>query len=72
MSHVLKTFLRIIYERIKNKCAEYISDTQFGVRAGTGNREALLCVTVLAEKCLDTNHDLYICFIDFKKAFDKV
>jgi hypothetical protein len=29
-------------------------------------------VTVLAEKCLDMNHDPYICFIDFEKAFDKV
>jgi hypothetical protein len=72
MSHVLKTFLRIIYERIKNKCEEYISDTQFGFRAGTGTREALLSVTVLAEKCLDMNHDLYICFINFEKAFNEV
>jgi hypothetical protein len=72
ISHVLKTFLRIIYERIKNKREEYISDTQFGFRAGTGTREALVSLTVLTEKCLDMNHDLYICFTDLKKAFDKV
>jgi hypothetical protein len=45
---------------------------QFGFRAGTGTREALLSLAVLVEKCLDMNHNLYICFIDFKKAFDKV
>jgi hypothetical protein len=45
---------------------------QFGFIAGNGAREVLLSLTVLAKKCLDMNHDLYICFIDFEKAFDKV
>lgn len=34
-------------------------DTVFGVK-------------VPMQKCLDINQDLYICFVDFEKAFDKV
>lgn len=72
MSHVLKIFLKIIHGRIYRKCEEDLDDTQFGFRNGFGTRDALFCVRVLGERCLDMNRDLHICFIDYEKAFDRV
>lgn len=72
MSHVLKIFLKIIHARIRNKCEAETSDTQFGFRNGMGTREAIFALNVLSQRCLDVNQDLYICFIDYSKAFDNV
>lgn len=72
MSHTLKVFLKIIHSRIVKTLENEISDTQFGFRNGMSTREALFGLNVLAQRCLDMNHDIYLCFVDFEKAFDKV
>lgn len=72
MSHTLKILLKIVHTRIRNKLEMDISSTQFGFRNGVGTREALFSLNVLTQRCLDVNQDLYICFIDYNKAFDKV
>uniref|UniRef100_A0A8D8LPD3 Craniofacial development protein 2 n=1 Tax=Cacopsylla melanoneura TaxID=428564 RepID=A0A8D8LPD3_9HEMI len=72
MSHVIKVVLRVIHSRIYEKCEEGISETQFGFRSGFGTREALLTYNVLMQKCKEMNVDVYTCFIDYEKAFDRV
>ena len=72
MSHALKVFLKIIHHRIYKKCEMDMGVEQFGFRHGFGTREALFSVMVLAQKCRDQRKDLFICFIDYEKAFDKV
>ncbi|KAI5718027.1 hypothetical protein M8J77_015079 [Diaphorina citri] len=72
MSHALKIFLKIIHQRICRKIEEQFGNTQFGFRGGLGTREALFCVQVLVQRCLDMNKNVYGCFIDFEKAFDRV
>lgn len=72
MSHTLKLFLKIIHGRIYKKLEEDMSSTQFGFRAGLGTREALFASSVLFQRCLDMNQDVFACYIDFEKAFDKV
>lgn len=72
MSHTLKILLKIIHTRIRSKLELDISESQFGFRNGVGTREALFSLNVLTQRCLDVNRDLYICFIDYNKAFDKV
>lgn len=72
MSHTLKLFLKVIHKRIYGKLEEDISSTQFGFRAGLGTREALFGVGVLFQRCLYVNQDVFACFIDFEKAFDRV
>lgn len=72
MSHTLKVLLRIIQQRIYRKCEEQLDETQFGFREGLGTREALFAITVMLQKCREYNKDVYVCFIDFQKAFDKV
>lgn len=72
MSHLLKTFLKIIHKRVYRKCEEHITRTQFGFRDALGTREALFAVQVLFQRCRDVNCDIYVCFIDYQKAFDRV
>ncbi|VEN57771.1 unnamed protein product [Callosobruchus maculatus] len=72
MSHLLKLFLKIIHSRIFRKCEQDISQSQFGFREGMGTREALFGLNVLLQKCRDQQRKVYICFIDYEKAFDRV
>ena len=72
MSHTLKLFLKIIHKRIYRKLEEDISNTQFGFREGLGTREALFGINVFFQRYLDINQEVYACYIDFEKAFDKV
>lgn len=72
MSHTLKIFLKVIHRRIYRKLEEGIAETQFGFRNGCGTREALFAYNVLMQRCLDVNQNVYVCFIDYNKAFDKV
>lgn len=37
-----------------------------------GTREALFCINTLMQRCLDVNRNIFACFIDFTKAFDKL
>ncbi|CAF4751217.1 unnamed protein product [Pieris macdunnoughi] len=72
MSHVLKLFLKVIHNRIYSKCESTLSCTQFGFRSGLGTRDALFGYQVLIQRCLDMNRDLFVCFVDYEKAFDNV
>lgn len=72
MSHALKILLRIVHQRIYSKCEQNITDTQFGFRNNMGTREALFGINVLLQRCKDVNKDVYLCFLDYNKAFDTV
>jgi hypothetical protein len=72
MSHALKIFLRIIYKRIRNKCEDYVSKSQYGFRKKSGTIEAISGLGIIAERCIDVQKDLYVCFVDYEKAFDRI
>ena len=72
MPHTLKIFLKIIQERIGGKIDKEVGQTQFGFRPGSGTREGIFCFNILAQKHIEVNQDLYTCFIDYSKAFDRV
>jgi hypothetical protein len=72
MSHLLKTFIRIIHSRIQSACEDSLDESQFGFRKGFGTREALFMINVLFQKCRDQRRDVYVCFLDYEKAFDRV
>lgn len=55
--------------RIYQKCEER---TRFDFKDGTGTREALFGLQVLIQNCQDVKKDVFLCFIDYEKAFDKV
>jgi len=72
MSHVLKVLLKVIEFRLKSKMDPEISDAQFGFRDGVGTRDAIFSLRNICERSLEVNQDVYICFIDYEKAFDRV
>ena len=72
MPHVMKLFLKVIQERISQKINREVGCNQFGSRPGSGTREGLFCFNTIAQKHVDVNQDLYTCFIDYSKAFDRI
>ena len=72
MSHALKIFLSVILGRIKPKLNIQNGQEQFGFQANKGTRDAIFCFNIIAQKQLAVQKDLYACFIDYAKAFDRV
>jgi hypothetical protein len=72
VSHASKVLLRIILERIRLKTETEIADEQAGFRQGRGTRDQITNLRILMQKAHEHQQPLYMCFIDFKKAFDWV
>ncbi|GFN87873.1 endonuclease-reverse transcriptase [Plakobranchus ocellatus] len=49
-----------------------ISPKQFGFMPDKGTRNAIFTLSMLMERCIEMQKDLYFCCIDYSKAFDKV
>lgn len=72
ISHASKIILKILTKRLESKTEALISKTQFGFRRGCGTREAIGVMRTLCERSLEHDNDVFICFVDFEKAFDRV
>ena len=72
MSHLTKILLKIILLRIRNKLRPEIGEMQFCFVEDKGTRNGIFTLSMLMERCIEVNKDLYMCFIDYSKAFDKV
>jgi len=72
MSHVLKVLLKVIEQRIVKRIDDNLPEVQFGFRSGVGTRDAIVCFRNVYERCIEMQSDVYTCFIDFEKAFDRV
>ena len=70
--HASKIMLKILTKRIEGKAKDYLSKGQFGFRSGVGTRDAIGVMRMLCERSLDHGNDLYVCYVDFEKAFDRV
>ena len=71
MRHLTKVRLRIIMARMRKSLRPEISQLQFGFVPDKSTRNAIFTLSMLAERCIEMQKDLYLCFID-SKAFDKV
>ena len=72
MSHILKLILRVILRRSKARLEDEVSETQSGFMNGKGTREGIYNMRIISERYLDMNKEVYACFIDYEKAFDRV
>ena len=72
MSHVIKLLLKIIQQRMANKIDKEMSRLQSGFRPGTRTPEGIFNLRTICERATDVQKDMYICFIDCTKAFDRV
>ena len=72
VSHASKILLRIILERIRVKTETEIADEQAGFRQGRGTRDQITNLRILMHKAREHQKPLYMCFVDFKKAFNSI
>ncbi|GFS03869.1 RNA-directed DNA polymerase from mobile element jockey-like [Elysia marginata] len=70
MSHLTKFLLRIIMAGIRGKLRPEISNNQFGFVEDRGTRNVIFTLTMIIERAIEMKKDLYLCFIDYSKAFD--
>ena len=72
MSHESKIILRVMLNRNKSAIREKLSDEQYGYKPGKGTRNVIFRLRATIDKCIEKQKELYICFIDYVKAFDCV
>lgn len=72
MSHVTKLLLRICVNRMRKKINFEIAEEQYGFQPDKGTRNAIFVLRVLSERAIEVQSPLFICFVDYKKAFDRV
>uniref|UniRef100_A0A1W7RAL1 Endonuclease-reverse transcriptase n=1 Tax=Hadrurus spadix TaxID=141984 RepID=A0A1W7RAL1_9SCOR len=72
ISHTSKILLHIILQRISNQIQENVSEDQLGFRPQRGTREAIFQMHTIIEHTYRDDRSLYLCFIDFEKAFDRI
>ena len=70
--HASKIMLKILTKRIEYKVKDFISRNQFGFKRGCGTRDAIGVMRMLSERCIERGQNVYVCFVDFEKAFDRV
>jgi len=66
--HASKIILRTVTRKIEGKARDAISKTQFGFRKCMRTRE----VRMLCERSIENDNDVYACFINLEKPFDRV
>jgi len=72
MSHITKILLRILMMRARKRLKPEIAGEQCGFVEGKGTANAIYILRTLIERSLEVQKDLYLCFIDYTKAFDRV
>ena len=72
LCHSSEVFSSIILQRIRKKTEEILSEAQAGFRRGRSTIDQIFTLRQLAEKYEEFGKQLYVCYIDFRKAFDNV
>jgi len=72
ISHASKILLHLIKRRITPIIERQIGESQMGFRKGKGTRDAIFQLRMINERCLQMGKKVYMCFVDYQKAFDRV
>ena len=72
MSYVTKLVLRVIMNRIRGRTLSEISEAQYDFMPDRGTRNAIFVLRRLVERMIEKQKYVYVCFIDYSKAFDTV
>ena len=57
---------------MKPKIQENVDEKQYEFRKGKGTRNAILVLRMIIERSIEVLKDLYLCYVDFQKAYDMV
>ena len=71
-SHASKVKLKIVQARLQQYMNREIPDVQAGFRQGRGTRDQIANIHWIIEKAREFQKNIYLCFIDYAKAFDCV
>jgi len=72
LSHCEKVMAAVITQRIRNKTEGILSEAQVGFRGKRSTIDQIFTLRPLTEKYYEFGKHLYICHVDYQKAFDSV
>jgi len=72
IAHTAKIIAKILRRWTEGKVEDVLGEDQFGFRRGKGTRDEIRIMRIIAERTLEIDEELCICFIDWQKAFDRV
>ena len=64
--------LKILKARLQQYVNHELPDVQAGFRKGRGSRDQIANIHWIMEKAREFQRNIYLCFIDYAKAFDCV
>ena len=64
--------LKILQVRLQQYVIHELPDVQAGFRKGRGIRDQIANICWIMEKARELQKNIYFCFIDYAKAFDKL
>ena len=70
--HVSKILLHTINERLRPHIERELPAEQAGFMKGRGIRDQIANIRHIMEKCSEFKQKIFLCFIDYSKAFDCV
>ena len=70
ISHASKVILKILQARIQQYVNHELPDVHAGFRKGRGTRDQIANICWIMEKAREFQKNIYLCFIDYAKAFD--
>jgi len=50
----------------------YLEEDQYRYRRGVGTSDAIAVLHVITERCIEHNQTVYVSFVDYEKAFDRI
>ena len=71
-SHTSKVMLKILQARLQQYMNWEFPHVQAGYRKGRGTRDQIANIHWIIEKAREFQKTIYLCFIDYAKAFDYV
>ena len=72
ISHTSKVKLKILQARLQQYMNYELPDVQAGFRKGRGIRDQIANIRWITEKAREFQKNIYLCFVDYAKAFDCV
>ena len=72
ISHASKVMLTILQARLQQYMNRELPDVQAGFRKDRETRDQISSIQRIIEKAREFQKNIYLCFIDYTKAFDCV
>ena len=70
ISHATRVMLKIFQARFQQYMIQELPDVQAGFRKGRGTRDQIVNTHRIKNKVRELQGNIYLCFIDYAKAFD--